>query len=133
MRSLLLAGALALGACAQPPGGGACIAPLKPALQVDLYFGRDKPAGGEVSDAEWASFLAETVTPRFPDGLSVLNVEGQNRDASGQVVRERTKLLIVVVFDSPANQAKVREIADVYVRRFGQHGVFHAEHTVCAG
>jgi hypothetical protein len=132
MRKLLLAGALLLGGCAQPPGA-ACTAPLKPAVEVDVYFGRDKPAGGEVSDAEWASFLAETVTPLFPDGLSVLNVEGQSRDAAGRVVRERSKLLVVVVFDAPAHRGKVREIADAYVQRFGQHGVFHIEHAVCAG
>src|SRR5262245_25741374 len=132
MRWILLAGVLALGACAQLSGGG-CTPPLKPAFEVDLYFGRDKPGGGEVSDAEWAAFLAESVTPRFPDGLSVLNVEGQHRDPAGLIVRERTKLLIVVVFDAPGHREKVREIVEAYVKRFGQHGVFRAEHAVCAG
>ena len=111
----------------------ACTAPLKPAIQVDLYFGRDKPAGGEVSEAEWAAFIAESVTPRFPDGLSVLNVEGQTRVPSGVIVRERTKLLVVVVFDAPAHEAKVGEIVVAYNRRFGQHGVFRTERAVCAG
>jgi hypothetical protein len=128
----LLAGALTLAGCAQQPNA-ACTAPLKPALEIDVYFGRDKPGGGEVSDADWASFLAETITPRFPDGLSVVNVEGQHRDPSGRIVRERTKLLVVVVFDAPAHQARVREVADAYVKRFGQQGVFRAEHAVCAG
>src|SRR5262245_24650260 len=132
MRKVLLAGALALAGCAQPPGA-VCTAPLKPALEVDMYFGRDKPAGGEVSDAEWSAFLADTVTPRFPDGLSVLNVEGQHRDPSGRIVRERTKLLVVIVFDAPAHRPRVGEVADAYVKRFGQHGIFHAEHAVCAG
>jgi hypothetical protein len=132
MRRVSLAGALVLGACAPPPNA-VCAPPLKPALEIDVYFGRDKPAGGEVSDAEWASFLAESVTPRFPDGLSVLNVEGQHRDPSGRVVPERTKLLVVIVFDAPAHRVKVGDIADAYVKRFGQHGVFHVEHPVCAG
>jgi hypothetical protein len=132
MRRVVLAGVLALAACAQPPGGG-CTPPLKPALEIDLYFGRDKPGGGEVSDAEWAAFLVDSVTPRFPDGLSVLNVEGQHRDPSGHVVRERTKLLVVVVFDAPEHREKVRDIVEAYVKRFGQHGVFRAERAVCAG
>lgn len=137
-RRVLAALALALlaGGCVSAPSGPsapACTAPLKPAVQVDLYFGRDKPAGGEVSDAEWASFLAEQVTPRFPDGLSVLNVEGQTRLPSGAVVRERTKLLVVVVFDAPAHHARVGEIVAAYNRRFGQHGVFRTERAVCAG
>jgi Protein of unknown function (DUF3574) len=125
--------AVSLGACAQPGAPPVCAAPLKPALEVDLYFGRDKQGGGEVSEAEWAQFLADTVTPRFPAGLSVLNVEGQAREPSGGIVRERTKLLVIVVFDAPAHQARVREIMEAYNGRFGQHGVFRSEHAVCAG
>ncbi|HEX9525212.1 MAG TPA: DUF3574 domain-containing protein [Reyranella sp.] len=125
--------AVSLGACAQPGAPLVCTTPLKPALEIDLYFGRDKQSGGEVSEAEWASFLTDTVTPRFPDGLSVLNVEGQAREPSGRIVRERTKLLVVVVFDAPAHQGRVREIVEAYNSRFGQHGVFRSEHPVCAG
>ena len=125
--------AVSLGACAQAGAPAVCTAPLKSALEIDLYFGRDKQGGGEVSEAEWASFLTDTVTPRFPDGLSVLNVEGQTREPSGRIVRERTKLMVVVVFDAPAHQGKVREIIEAYNSRFGQHGVFRSEHPVCAG
>jgi hypothetical protein len=136
MRGVVVAAALAsaalvLAGCAQAPNA-ACAPPLRSALEIDLYFGRDKPGGGEVSDAEWTAFLAAVVTPRFPQGLSVLNVEGQSRAAGGGVVHERTKLLVVVVFDAPNHQAKVREIVDAYVRQFGQSGVFRVEHAVCA-
>ena len=57
-RAAAIVAALALAACAQPPVPS-CTAPLKPALEIDLYFGRDKPGGGEVSEAEWAAFVAE--------------------------------------------------------------------------
>lgn len=125
---------LALAACAQPAAMPSCAPPLSSAVEVNLYFGRDRLAGGEVSDAEWAAFLTEVVTPRFPDGLSVLDVQGQSRDpASGRVVRERSKLLVVVVFDAPGHRAKVAEIVDAYRRRFGQHEVFRVEQPVCAG
>ena len=131
--------ALLLSACAQtsaptqpPQLSMTCPAPLKPAVQLDLYFGRDKP-GGEVSEAEWAGFLAQEVTPRFPDGRSVINVAGQSSNYSGPIGRERTKLLIVVVFDAPAHLAKAQAITDAYNKRFGQHGVFRTEHAVCAG
>ena len=109
MKKFILLGLLALGACAQPGAPPVCTAPLKPAVEINLYFGRDKPGGGEVSDTEWAAFLNDTATPRFPDGLSVLNVEGQSRGASG-VSRERTKLLVVVVFDAPAHQADRKSV-----------------------
>jgi hypothetical protein len=122
-----------LGACAQVGPSSACTAPLKPALEVDLYFGRDRQGGGEVSDAEWAAFLAEIVTPRFPAGFTVLDVAGQTHAPSGAVVRERTKLLIVVVFDAPAHQRAIGEIIDAYGRRFVQDGVFRVEKPACAG
>ena len=86
-----------------------------------------------MSEAEWAAFLAEEVTPRFPDGLSVLDVVGQYREPSGRMVRERTKLLVVVVFDAPAHRAKVQAVVDAYNRRHSQNSVFRTEHAVCAG
>jgi len=130
------AAAMLLAACTPPPAQTAapvCAAPLKPALQVELYFGRDADKGREVSEAEWAAFLNEEVTPRFPDGLSVIDVRGQYRNPDGRLVRERTKLIVVVVFDVPAHVPKVQAIVDSYNRRHGQHSVFHVEHAVCAG
>jgi hypothetical protein len=131
---MAVAALLALGACASPqtPAPPTCSAPLKPAVEVDLYFGRER-ASGEVSEAEWAAFLNEEVTPRFPDGLSVLDVHGQYRTPAGAIERERTKLLVVVVFDSPAHAPKVQAVVDAYRRRYGQHSVFRVEHPVCAG
>lgn len=120
-------------ACAQPGPSAVCAVPLKPAVEVNLYFGRDKPAGGEVSDAEWASFLADTVTPQFPAGLTVIDARGQHRDPAGVIGAERTKLVVVVVFDAPAHRPKVASIVDTYAKRFGQHEVFRVEQPVCAG
>jgi hypothetical protein len=123
---------LVLGACAQPLPASPCSAPLKPAVEVDLYFGRSL-AGGEVSEADWSAFLASEVTPRFPDGLSVVDVAGQFRGSSGAIARERTKLLIVVVFDPPAHASKVQAIVEAYKSRFRQQSVLRVEHPVCAG
>jgi hypothetical protein len=120
-------------ACVAPGSPPACAVPLKPAVELSLYFGRDKPAGGEVSDAEWASFLADTVTPQFPAGLTVIDARGQHRDPAGVIASERTKLVIVVVFDVPAHRARVASIVETYTKRFGQHEVFRVEQSVCAG
>jgi Protein of unknown function (DUF3574) len=124
---------LALSACAQPGAPQVCTAPLKPAVAIDLYFGRDKAMGGEVTDAEWGAFVAEVVTSRFPDGLSVFDASGQYRDSSGRIVRERSKRLVIVVFDAPAHRARLDQIIDAYKQRFGQNSVFRVEQPVCAG
>lgn len=135
MRTTVLAAALlALSACT-PPGPQTaapdCAAPLKPALQVDLYFGlatKDR----EIGDGEWATFLNEEVTPRFPDGLSVLDVAGQYRIPTGRITRERSKLLVIVVADAPAHLPKVQAIVDAYKRQFNQLSVLRVERTICA-
>jgi hypothetical protein len=133
MKRAVLLLALAVGACAQPGGPPVCTAPLKPAMAIDLYFGRDKPSGGEVTDAEWGAFVTEVVTSRFPDGLSVFDSSGQYREPTGRIVRERSKRLVVIVFDAPAHKAKVIEIVETYKQRFGQYSVFRVEQPVCAG
>jgi hypothetical protein len=133
MKPALLLLALAVGACAQAGTPPACTAPLKPAVAIDLYFGRDKPAGGEVTDAEWGAFVTEVVTSRFPDGLSVFDSSGQYREPTGRIVRERSKRLVVIVFEAPAHKAKVIEIVEAYKQRFGQYSVFRVEQPVCAG
>ena len=133
MKRALLLLALAVGACAQPGAPPVCTAPLKSAVAIDLYFGRDKPSGGEVTDAEWGAFVTEVVTSRFPDGLSVFDSSGQYREPTGRIVRERSKRLVVIVFDSPAHKAKVIEIVEAYKQRFGQYSVFRVEQQVCAG
>lgn len=119
-------------ASAQSPLSTTCTTPLKPALEINLYFGRDIEGGGEVSESQWAEFVAAEVTPRFPDGLSVLNVAGQSRNSKNQTLRERTKLLVIVVSDPPAHQPKVVAIIDAYNKRFAQNSVFRTEHAVCA-
>ena len=132
MKAALLS-ALVLGACAQAGAPPVCSAPLKPAVAIDLYFGRDRPGGGEVTDAEWRAFLAEIVTSRFPDGLSVFDASGQYREPDGRIVRERSKRLVVIVFDQQAHKAKVIEIVEAYKQRFSQYSVFRVEQPVCAG
>lgn len=127
---MALAFLLACCAAGSPPSS--CIAPLKSATEIALYFGRGTPTG-EVSDAEWAQFVTSEITPRFPAGLSVIDVAGQYRDPSGHIGREMSKQVVILVFDAPAHAAKVKEIVDTYKQRYAQHSVLHTERPVCAG
>src|SRR5438093_13284508 len=58
-----------------------------------LYFGRNRPDGGSVSDVEWQAFLDEVVTPRFPAGLTVVEAMGPWKGQSGQVERQGAAVL----------------------------------------
>ena len=121
-----------MGACA-PQQAPSCATPLKPAVEVDLFFGRSIDGGGLVSDTDWASFLATEVTPRFPSGFSVFDAAGQYREPSGAISREPSKMVVIVVFDTPAYRAKVSALVDAYLKRFRQHEVLRTEKPVCAG
>ena len=55
-------------------------------LVAELFFGRSIAGRGPLSDAEWAGFAAEVVTPNFPDGFTVMDGEGQWRNpATGTI------------------------------------------------
>ena len=122
--------ALSLAACA--PQAPSCAPPAVPAAGFEIYFGRDKP-GGEVSEAEWQGFVDEILSPRFPDGLTVLDAKGLWRDPrSGKILGERTKLVLITAPDpAGARQVIAAAVAD-YQRRFDQHTVLRVERPVCA-
>jgi hypothetical protein len=107
-----------------------CPAGLKDMTQAELFFGRDIPTGGMVTDRDWQSFLDEEVTPRFPDGLTVEDASGQWRDRNG-IVREASKRLTIVLSGASGEQAKLSEVRQAYKARFKQNSVLILEYRVC--
>lgn len=101
-------------------------------VRETLYFGRNRPGGGTVSDAEWQSFLDHVLTPRFPAGLTVMVASGQWKGQTGVVEQERSN--VVTVFH-PGDAASLRAIQEVtleYKRRFGQEAVLRERASTCA-
>ena len=88
-----------------------------------LFFGRNIPSGGTVSDSAWAVFLADVVTPRFPSGFTVWRTEGQWRDADGTIAREPGFVLEVDHPDGQPPDSTFANIAQEYCRRFRQEAV----------
>lgn len=100
--------------------------------EYQLFFGRSAADGREVSDEEWAAFLAEVVTPRFPAGLTVLDAAGQWRDDSGTIQRERTKVLWILAAPGEETLRLIDEISQEYERRYNQDAVLRIHGTACA-
>ena len=99
---------------------------------MQLLFGRAIGTQGMVSDAEWEDFIARTVTPAFPDGLTVFDAKGQWRDtATGAVVSEPSKIVLILVADTAAAMPRVEAIADAYKRRFNQQAVGILSQPTC--
>lgn len=91
-----------------------------------LYFGTEKPDGGVVSDAEWQRFLADVVTPRFPEGFTTWDANGQWRDKKGVIEHERTHILMLL----NAHDALVREVIAAYKQQFAQESVLRLNSEV---
>jgi len=95
-------------------------------VDTKLYFGLgrvDHPEQG-VSEAEWRSFLDREVTPRFPDGLSVLDVYGQWQGKDQTVPeRLRSKMLVIDYPDTAENRAKVEAIRAAWKQKTGDQSV----------
>jgi hypothetical protein len=131
--TLLLAavasGPTGLAAQDSPAGQGAPAAPAM--VQSTLFFGMKSSDGAGVSEQQWARFLADVVTPRFPDGLTVLSAYGQGASPGPDaVLAELTKVLIIVHPAGEAEAAKIAEIKAKYSQDFDQPGVFHIEADV---
>ena len=132
--SLLILSLLVGVACAEV-GGFQCPDGMDSFTEYNVYFGLEKGDRSSVTDDEWSTFLADTVTPRFPDGLTVVDARGQWFDTeSGRLFRESTKLLNVLVPEENADEgiASIREISDAYKERFDQQAAFHTALPACA-
>ena len=95
-------------------------------VDTRLYFGlgpADEPNKG-VSEGEWRSFLDREVTPRFPDGLSVLDMYGQWQGKNERTPeRLRTKCLIIDYPYTAENRAKVEAIRAAWKQKTGDQSV----------
>jgi Protein of unknown function (DUF3574) len=106
-----------------------CPAPLKPMLRVEMYFGRSVQGGRAVTDRQWGEFVTQEMTPRV-SGLTVLDAQGVWRD--DRQMRERTKLVIIVLPDESAAREQIAGIAATYKTRFHQKSVGVVTQAVCA-
>ncbi len=127
-RAALLAAAL--GAAAVLTGCGASgrfvrSAPGEDWVRTELAFGLSSQ-GRTISQAEWNEFLASVVTPRFPEGFTVLDAYGQWRDAAGKTSAEPSKVLIIYHRPDPTIETRLEEIRSIYKRTHGQESVLRA-------
>ncbi len=101
-------------------------------IAAELFFGRS--VGNRiVSEREFATFLASEITPRFPDGLTVLDARGQWRNGErGTVVREASKLVKILFVDDVQKRADLDAIAANYKQTFRQQSVLISLQSVCA-
>ena len=85
---------------------------------TEIYFGRHFPHRGEVSEEQLDKFLAKHVTPTFPAGMTVYDAYGQMQHQSGQIVKQKTKVVLLVHKNSKADDEAINKIITAYRSEF---------------
>jgi hypothetical protein len=129
-KSALIAAALLLAAVAARLAVADPATPVPAAMQGDparpesahwirseLYFaiGPVDAPEYDIREIRWRAFLDREVTPRFPDGLTVLDAYGQWRSRGVDAPsRLRSKVLVILCEDTPANRMAIDAIRVAY-------------------
>jgi len=123
--------AAVISGCASLPQS--CMSPSRMMASAEMVFGRNIGNRPGVSDIAFADFVTREITPRFPDGLTVIDGDGLWHDrARGSNVRERAKIVLLTFTDDAQKRADLVAIADSYKRRFSQQSVLTQVRNVCA-
>ena len=115
---------LSLAACAtSQPSETACPDGQQRLRTAQLFFGRNIDGKPGVSEAAFAKFVDEELTPRFPDGLTVLEGGSQWRGPENKLIRESAKIVLIVLPKRGASIERVEAARAAYKVRFNQESV----------
>jgi len=80
---------------------------------------------GVVTEEQFIQFVDEYVTPRFPDGLTLLKGDGQFRGESRVIVKEQSFVLVLLYpYEALADGSRrIERIRTLYKRLFAQESV----------
>lgn len=128
---------LGLGGCAslQPRTktvAAACPAGQEQLRTVHLFLGK-RDTAWPVRDADLKQFVDDEITPRFPDGVTVLDGGGQWKGPEDQLLRDAAK---VVTFILPAGSdflERIDAVRTAYQTRFRQESVLVVARPGCVG
>jgi hypothetical protein len=121
--------ALALTGCAtvKPP---VCPAGQEHLRTAQLFFGRNVGPKPAVSETDFHKFMDEEVTPRFPDGLTVMDGGLQWRGAENQLIREASKVVLIVLPPRGAGD-RIEAVRNAYKKRYHQESVLLVTQAAC--
>lgn len=121
---------LALGGCASL-SGPACPVGQEPMRTAQLFFGRNIGHKPGVSDADFRAFVDQELTPRFPEGLTVLDGGGQWKGEENKMIREASKVVVLVLPLKGDSGDKLDAARRAYVRKFHQESVMLVTQPAC--
>jgi len=99
--------------------------------RTELLFGLSRANAPDITEEEFQQFIDREVTPRFPQGLTLLTGNGQFQDSTGHIIQEGSKLLILLYPFSRGSSALVDEIRAQYRSAFQQESVLRTDEHSC--
>lgn len=130
--SPLLAAALALAmaGCASVKHD-ACPKGQERLRTAQLFFGRNAGDKPRVSETEFRRYVDEELTPRFPDGLTILDGGGQWKGEENKLIREASKVVLIVLTKGSDQQPRLDAARAAYKTRFNQDAVMLITQPAC--
>jgi len=128
MAAAALAG---LAGCATTPPAPACPPGQEAHRTAQMFFGRNIAGRPGVSEAEFRRFVDEVLTPKFPDGLTVLEGGGQWRGDGKKLIRGATKVVLIVLPKGRDGLARLEAVRNAYKTRFHQDSVLLVTQAAC--
>jgi hypothetical protein len=78
------------------------------------------------------TLCGDEVSPRFPQGFTIWQADGQWRDSEGRIHRERAKVLLLVHENTAAVREALQGLVINYKRNFQQQSMLWETAMVCA-
>jgi hypothetical protein len=128
LRTLTLV--LTLGLLSSACAGDACDVGAEQ-YRTELYFGLDRANAEPVSEEEWKNFVDTKVTPRFTEGLTMFDAHGQYQMADGTVVKENSKVIVLLHQGQVATSRTIDTIREEYKSQFSQEAVLRIDSLSC--
>lgn len=113
------------------PDAQACPAGQERLRTAQLFFGRSIDGRAQVTDAEFRDFMDNELTPRFPDGLTVLDGGGQWRGEENRLIREAAKVVMIVLPRGLDAAPRIEAVRAAYKSRFAQESVLLITQAAC--
>ena len=108
-----------------------CRGGQKPTQVAEMMFGRKIGDRIGVTEAKWARFVDAEITPRFPDGLTVMDGGGQWRGDENKLIREASKVVLIVLPKGRDAGGKIEAVRAAYKSRFHQDSVMLMTQASC--
>jgi hypothetical protein len=102
-------------------------------IKTELYFGLNIPNGGRVEDPDFERFVDTCLSPRFAEGLTVLQAQGQWQDTASKKVEREDSRIVILLYPRKSRKAKnvlIEQARGSYQKSFEQQSVMRVDMPV---